>query len=79
MSILTGLALIAGCLLLLVAIAGVVVVVRYRPTVEYAYVERGQRSEAVTGWKRAVALAVGAPLLAAGLLLRALGLLRDHR
>jgi len=78
MNTLAWLGLIVGCLIILVAIAGVVVIIRYRPTVEYAQAGRRQRSEPVTGWRRALALVVGAPLVTAVLLLRATGLFRDH-
>ena len=78
MNTFAALALIAGCLLLLMAIASVVVFIRYRPTVEYASVESGQRSVAVTGWRRAVALSAGVPMFTLVLLLRALGLFRER-
>lgn len=63
MNTLVWLALIGGCLLLLAMIASVAVVIRYRPTVEYAYAERGHRPKLVTGWRRGVALSVGLPCL----------------
>ena len=72
------LGLVVGCLILLVAIASAVLTIRYRPTVEYAEAGRGGRSESVTGWRRAVALVVGAPVVTVVLLLRVTGLFRNR-
>ena len=72
MNTLAWLGLVVGCLVVLVAIAGAVVTIWYRPTVEYAYQEgRGGQPESVTGWRRAVVLAIGAPVFAVVLLFRA--------
>jgi hypothetical protein len=78
MSTLAWLGLVVGSLILFVAIASVVVTIRYRPTVEIADGGGGGRPESITGWRRVVALVVGAPVFTVFLLLRAAGLFRDR-
>jgi hypothetical protein len=79
MNTLAWIGLAVGCLIVFVAIASVVVATRYRPTVEVADVGCSGRPESMTGWRRVVALVVGAPVFTVFLLLRAAGLFRERQ
>jgi hypothetical protein len=70
------LGLIFGGLALL-GIGCVLLVLHYRPTVESARPNKHGQFEPVTGWKRALALLVGAPVFVAFFVLRAAGLFRE--
>jgi hypothetical protein len=70
-------AVVVGGLTLLLAIAGLSFVVRYRPTVEYERVKGEARP--VTGWRRTIALVIGSPFVAVVFLLRVLGFFREPR
>jgi len=77
MNIFTWLGPVVGCLILTVAIAGALVIIWHRPTVEYVYLAAAHKGRSVTGWRRAVVLGIGAPVVGMVFLLRTVGLFRD--